>query len=336
LHYFVLPPEIYEKASPTMKNCKVIILITLLSSFSLFSVKANASDVNNFLGFWLSGAYSTMLHNVDMVHNEFGGAAELGFTYELQHRHLLFNLGVGYTYQNTGINVPDFSYSQGTFEAPLYDSEGDALIYNYNVSNRIERIGAHYVPIQLMLGGQFGKFYFLAGGKFRLAISASTKVKSDITTTGTYPQFIDDFANMYNHAFFDHKPFESKGTTSLNHCAALSVEIGWRLGMKSTRETGFDAPKDGKARYRLGFFADYGLLNIHRNREEPALYVADDFMSLYQANPNLDLNSVVNMNHSFNTSRFNDSKVNNLFVGIKFTMLFALPHRGPCIHCDDY
>lgn len=298
--------------------------------------RAKAGGVNNFVGFWLSGSYSTMLHDVEQVHNEFGGAAEFGLTYELQKRHFLFDVGVGYTYQNTGLNVPDFSYSQGTLENPLYDSQGDALIYNYNVANRVERITAHYVPIQLMFGGQFGSFYFLAGGKFRLSLSAKTKVKADLTTTGTYPQFIDDFANMYNHAFFDHKPFTSKGSTSLNHCAAVSLEIGWRLGQRATRETGFDAPKDGKIRYRIGLFADYGVLNIHRNSEEPDLYVADNFMSLYQENPNINLNDVVVMNHSFNTVRFDNSKVNNLFVGVKFTMLFQLPTPGMCIHCDDW
>ena len=320
-----------------MKVGKVTIFaLVFVMANALFAQRATAANVRNFLGFWVAGGYSTMLDDIKDIHNEFGGAAEVGFNYELQKRRFLFNVGVGYTYQNTGINVPDFSYSQGTFEDPLYDSQGDALVYNYNVSNRVERVTAHYVPIQLMFGGQFGSFYFLAGGKFRLSVAAKTKVKADITTTGTYPQFIDDFANMYNHAFFNHKPFESKGSTSLNHCAAVSLEIGWRLGQRATSETGFNAPKDGKIRYRIGLFADYGLLNIHRNKQEPLLQVEEQFMSRYQENPNLNLNDLVTMNHSYNTTRFDNSKVNNLIVGVKFTMLFQLPSRGMCIRCDDW
>lgn len=315
-----------------MKSYKVKIVSLALLMCALCPFSATA--VNNFVGFWAAGAYSTMLHDIEDVKNEFGGAAELGFTYELQHGHLLFNVGLGYTFQNTGLSVPDLSYSQGTRSNPLYDSEGDALIYNYNITNRVDRLTTHYMPLQVMLGGQFGNFYFLAGGKFRLSLKSQTKIKADITTTGTYPQFIDDFADMYNHAFFNHKEFTTKSTTELNHSMAVSLELGWQLGRRSTGETGFNAPKDGKIRYRIGLFADYGLLNLHRNGTEPELFVSDDFMKRYQDNPGLDVNELVKMNHTFETLRSDNAKVNNLFVGLKFTMLFQLPHRGPCIHCD--
>lgn len=316
-----------------MKSFKVKILLLSLLAW-IMSPRASYA-VDNLVGFWVAGAYSTMLHDIKDVHNEIGGVGEIGFTYELQHGHLLFNLGIGYTYQNVGLSVPNFSHHQGTRSNPVYDSEGDALIYNYNVDNRVDRLTTHYLPLQIMLGGQFGNFYFLAGGKFRLSMSTKTKINADITTTGTYPQFIDDFADMYNHAFFDHKHFTTNSTTTLNHSAAVSLELGWQFGKRSTRETGFSLTRqDSKIRYRVALFADYGLLNLHRNGTKPELSISEDFMKRYQEEPNLDINELITMNHTFETLRADNAKVNNLLVGLKFTMLFQLPHKGPCIHCD--
>ena len=110
-----------------------------------------------------------------------------------------------------------------------------------------------------------------------------------------------------------------------------SLEVGGRLGF-ITDAVGYDVPKR-RTELRLAAFVDYGLLDIHRNRDLPGLkpltnYIADE---AYKSNSMID---GLEMNDVMSTAGFAKS-VNSLTVGIKFTFLFQLPEPGQCVICRD-
>ena len=168
-----------------------------------------------------------------------------------------------------------------------------------------------------------------------------------LTTYGEYNQF-DAFRSMPEYQFFDDLPINSSVRTTLKLGINLSVEMGGRLGLV-TNAIGYDVPKR-KIEYRLAGFVDYGLMDIHYQREQLALgtYNPANHDQILPIEGNLSYNSgstvpvygttsmVDNlvMNDIMSTTGFAAS-VNNLVVGLKFTVLFQLPEAGQCVICRD-
>ena len=117
----------------------------------------------------------------------------------------------------------------------------------------------------------------------------------------------------------------------------LSLEIGGRLGAVNDA-VGYDVPKR-KIEYRLAAFVDYGLLDIHTNRTldglvMPSGYNVGETAPVYNTTSmidNLEMNDIM----STPTGLPSRQSVNNLMLGIKFTVLFQLPEPGQCVICRD-
>ena len=111
----------------------------------------------------------------------------------------------------------------------------------------------------------------------------------------------------------------------------MSFEIGGRLGVINSA-VGYDVPKR-KIEYRLAGFVDYGLLDIHKADTKdgftaPSSYNAREAYNKTTMVDNLQVNDLMS------TTDF-ASKVNNLMIGLKFTILFQLPEPGECVICRD-
>ena len=83
----------------------------------------------------------------------------------------------------------------------MRDTEGD--IFNMHVHVDKSRDLAHMVNlnIPLLVGGEWGRFYFLVGPKVSLNLYGSTSSVAQITTYGEYDRYYDDFYDMPNHQF---------------------------------------------------------------------------------------------------------------------------------------
>ena len=104
------------------------------------------------------------------------------------------------------------------------------------------------LQIPLLLGGQWGKFYFLTGAKFDYALYTINHLKADQETIKgsiTYQK--------------------RDSTISFKPNLMVSAELGFRLG-DVFEETGFDVPNP-IAQYRLALFADVGVLPINKEAQ---------------------------------------------------------------------
>lgn len=288
----------------------------------LLCVLALPAQVKNYISVWGDLGEATLLTEfADMgAGSSMGVGAGLGVGYELQANRFLFTVGVNANVAHSGFDLSNIERT-----LPATDTEGDPLNYIISSNSRKDFYTNTSVQVPLMLGGQFNRFFFLVGAKFDVSVACASRVKAEISTKGDYPQFIDPFEHMPEHGFYDNAPFERKGKIEFNPNVMASVELGWRLGLIA-HGTGFDVPKP-KTIYRLSLFADYGLLDLHRRGY-------NDFFTWQDAV--IDANAINNigMNDVLSTSLARKA-VNNLMVGVKFTVLFRLPERGSCVLCKD-
>ena len=199
-----------------------------------------------------------------------------------------------------------------------------------------------------MIGVQHRKFYLLAGVKVGANVLTRAHSTAIVNTFGRYQDpnnklIFDDFRNMPEYQFFNGYQLKGSAKASLGMNVDLSFEIGGRLGQVYDA-VGYDVPKR-KIEYRLAAFVDYGLLDIHTNRDLRGIVMPEGYnvgatSPVYNTTSmidNLQVNDIMStqtVNADGTTQPFAKS-VNSLMVGIKFTVLFQLPEPGQCVICRD-
>lgn len=262
----------------------------------------------------------------------FGGAGGiLGLGYGYQYGNFIMQAGVEFDYKGSYSKVKDFNIQAGEMvdantglsieygtritadmnpiaQGGFYDTEGDRFVMLYKFKKYKDFYHIGYLNIPLLFGGKFGKFYFLAGGKFGINIFAMARTSASHSATAYYPQFIDVFGDMDDH--FLVTEYKSGGNTHFNGKLSYNVSASLELGITL-----------GKT--RIAFFADYGLLNIGKN------YVSTentngDFIHIPATDPiytgNIDPNTI-HYNSILTSNQSSSGKIHPLMAGIKLTVL---------------
>ncbi len=307
------------------KTVKICVLSILLASF----LTPATAQVQHFLGAWAHGGEYSYLATLDRsrfdMSSSLGGGGGIGFAYELRAGdHFLLNLGVGANTVWTRFKVPDCQYVMHN----VIDSEGEVFDYIYNVEHRRDAYWVTSLQVPLMVGGQWGRFYFLAGAKFDMAFFTQTTMKADISTIGDYPQYIAQLHNIPQQGFVDNMPWVQQTRIGMKPNVTASFEIGCRLG-EIYKETGYDVPSQ-KVQYRIALFADHGLLDPHIATQNdlmhiPATYNAGNPLTGLNASDVMACKEVSNIMGRFDT----------FMIGAKFTVLFRLPKAKSCVICRD-
>ena len=124
----------------------------------------------------------------------------------------------------------------------------------------------------------------------------------------------DEWEEMDNHGYRKNVDLAQSGSrVPFKMDIMLSAEVGYEWVMKETW------------RLRLAAYADYGLVNINPKGNDYAAFVpaATKFdFATYQLHP------------SFGSRETSSAGVHNLFVGLKFTILYTLYQPDKCILCS--
>lgn len=313
-----------------MKNTFQYSIIACLLWAVSCPATARNTDIKHLVGVSAEVGEWSLLPQGSSLNSSLGGAGSVGFVYDLQAGHFLFDLGVCITGGQTTFNVPDWSY---TFTDQT-DSEGDMFDYVCSVNKRTDAYSNIAVKVPLLLGGQWGRFYALAGVKVGVNAFTKANMTAALSAYGQYFQYVngqkvymfDRFFDEppYTDAFFANRKLTGSEKTSFNVNLDASVEIGARLGFM-TDHTGFDVPKS-KVQYRLAVFADYGVLDLHKAQTGNAVDV--NSQNVGGSENALQMHNILSTENVAST-------VNNLLVGIKFTVLFELPQTKGCVICRD-
>lgn len=306
------------------KRIFCLILLALLGTTMMFAQTKRQIRDSHIDFIYLTGdmGYHGFLNNYEYLRNGAGVGAELGLGYRMYHNHFIMSVGVEGKYGFASVLPTDETRSFPNTP----DSEGDLMTLNAKINNRKDLIQTLDLQIPVLLGGEWYHFYFMAGAKAGLNAWGSAVTQAKVTTSGTYNRFPTDFEDMPNHQYLTDAPLRSdKQKISFRPQVYATAEIGYRFG-ELYRVNGADIPKS-KYRFYLAAFAEYGLLNMHKTTGTQAAVVP------YQT-PDGSYSFMVSP--AYNSVTYRDAVVNNLMVGLKFTVLFQLPKGKVCVICKEH
>lgn len=257
-----------------------------------------------------------------------GGGAGLG--YQLRYKRFLFTTGLEFEIFTTANNIygqsEDNSLLIRTFGMQPYE---DKMTYQYRFTDMKDHIMAGYVQIPVLAGMEFWKnrMYFLAGAKVGLNVMGSSKLNTNLTTVIEDKELNQPLDNMYTHSLVTDQPFESpKVNARLGLNLGLSAEIG--VNIESFIKKKDEKPRSkrepekfsDRLRYRIGLFAEYGVLNVL----QPSALGNNDFPAVF-----LDNTDPLKLTYtsSLMTSSASTGKLNPFLVGVKVAMFYELPRK---------
>lgn len=303
--------------------------------FALLLCGSLNAKVDHYMGLYVDAGEWSLMPAQSKYSMSYGAGGDLGFLYELQAgakykpARFLFDVGLG-------VKGGWTSYMQSSdMEIPLpgqKDLDEDTFDYIYEVKDRHDSYADVTVHVPVLLGFQYKRFYMLAGVKLTPHFLTFMQIDAKVKTYGRYEQFAIH-SNMPEYQFFDNIPLKGSSRATLNFHADASLEIGGRLGT-ITDETGFDVPPRN-IECRLAGFVDYGFMDMHYSPAQPLEgLTAPSSYNAEEAYKTTTMIDKLTVNDIMSTKDF-ASKVTNLMVGIKFTILFRLPEPGQCVICQD-
>ncbi len=241
-----------------------------------------------------------------------GGGAGLNVTYNLEYKHFLFETGLDFRFLN--------STSAYGFTAIRNDLTYPGTTYSYLFDNVREMRNMIEFGVPVMFGAQFNRFYFLLGAKvhYGLPMGYSQKGKYDIVVND--PALIEP----YGLGIYEMNGQTRQEIVFKQPDISAAAEIGIDLDEWLQKDP--DPKKKVKVKpgerqpfgrqhvhYRIGLFAEYGVLNTNATPAANPVEFATDAIEVKNGNTLLAMNG--------------DTKLNNLFVGAKFTIQFEVPGK---------
>ena len=277
-----------------MRKTLAIILLSLSSTFI---------QAQHWLGGSVDADLNWQLDNIEITKAKPGGGGAIGAVYQFQYDHFTLETGINGTYSHSVVGVNDT-----LLHFDMIDTKGQQFIYNGYLKDRRDVSKNLSVNIPLMLGVELDYYYAIAGAKLSLNLLTRTQQTTLLSTTGDYDIYYDPLVNMPNHGFHD---FEKEQTNGKMKYKLLDVRVAAEIG------TLFYA-SDRASKYRIGLFAEYGVLNVREQPTEQSLLIPD--LSEYMH---------CQMNHIYSSSYNSTSPVHNLSCGIRLTVLFYIDNtRG--------
>ena len=335
--------NMYKRLSFTNMKTTAIKLFIFLACWIFIPYTAHAQEDNrptNYIGLQLGGGFSNLFvtnPGGGLVSRpmQLGGGAMAGVFYNFEYKHFLIHTGFGvsHTYNRNRFDIQDITASI---------TEYPTMKYHYTFDNYMAHTmyGQGYVPV--MLGANYDKWYFLIGAKVGLIpFGGYTRSETDVTLWATDEDIIDPLEGLFTHEM---QTYHLQSQQQALDFQPLNVMASAELGITLNHRVWQPKPRvkmdraqqyreairrkttQERTSYRLSLFADLGLWNIRPTYQaNPAAYEAQPeggIASLHSIS-NIELHS------TFGYEPYRNSLLNNLFVGLKFTMQLELPKPLP-------
>ena len=281
------------------------------------------------IAFWGGVGYSGLLNSYDM--GEFGkhsfvggGGGLIGLGYEYHYKKFQMYFGPEFRIFSSQDNL---LYNQAAAQLRLPEYGQTYNYYFANTGGKYEKLSQTEIVGQVMLPimfgaafpiENFGKLFFMAGGKIGYTLLSSYSQKGTLTTAISDNWAFDE--NWYN---IGHNT-ESKsgklysGSDKFGLDATVSAEFG--IVLDDFLPADFqDANEDSKHPWhmRVSLFVDYGLPNLNIATDKP-FAAANEAEIAQPGTHGLETQSL------HGSSWAQGSRVNSLLVGAKFTALLQL------------
>ena len=299
----------YEKYQASLENPKTEVIsyfnLGLRAGYSAMMDKIQPAENGSL---WGAG---TLNQKNALQQLKGGGGAGLDLTYNLEYGHLLFVTGIDFRFLN--------STSAYGFQVNRQEQTYNAT-YSYLFDNLKETRNLMQLGVPLMLGAQFSRYYFLLGAKVGVSLWGNYSQKGQYDIVVTDPAFIDPYGRGI-HAISGEteQPIKFR-QPELSLAAEFGLDLDEWL-QKQPDPKSKTKVKPGQRlpfgpehiHYRVGLFAEYGVLNTNATPQADPVTFAQSNELIQKTNTMLAMNG--------------DTKLNNLFVGAKFTIQFEVPGK---------
>lgn len=288
-----------------MKKIVFIVCLALLSMWVNAHTRLTP-ETYHFVSLHADAGYSALLHNIQGHAPSAGMNTNLGIDYRLYHNVFLFSVGVEGMYELNANRMEDHDEA-----IPMMDTEGDIFQMHLHVDKARDLSHMVNLNIPLLMGGEWGRFYFMIGPKFSINMYGATTSSAKVTTYGEYERYYDDFYDMPNHQFITGMPVKSDMLKmKWNFNILAHIEIGGRIGHMFKHKQ-FRLNPD-KVRMYLAGYVDFGVLNLITGKGGAPVfgYEETDHGVQFYSQPLLLSNLT------------DGATFRNLNIGIKYTIAF--------------
>lgn len=305
----------------------LLALVIMVSTADAANKKKNNKRFNDMHLFdvWGGVGYSGMVNNystLDVYNTTLdprfigGGGGLVGFGYEYRYKKFMLNVGPEFRIFSSQDNLNFADPLQGTRQ----DYSSMVQFYDFQKYHETQTVGQIMLPI--LFGGNFGRYYFLAGAKVGYTLLHSWKQAGKLTTSVKEQIAYDEWFDVPSHDLITDKLAQHslnnatiKGTNPFGLDVALSAEFGINLDefFSDSWNSKNDKSKHPQ-HFRVAAFIDYGL-------PLPTLNVAAGAAPLAIEPVAADGGGLTQVNSIHQTDAAADKNVNSLLVGVKGTWL---------------
>ena len=295
----------YEKYQENLENPKT----EAVSYFNLGLRLGYAAMMDKLNGTYMGAGTLNQSNALQQLKG--GPGVGLDITYNLEYGHFLFETGLDFRFLN--------STSAYGFQAIRNDLTYPGTTYSYWFDNVREMRNMLEFGIPVMFGAQFNRFYFLVGAKvhYGLPMGYSQKGLYDIVVND--PSLLEPYGmGIHELNGQTNQPIQFK-QPDLSVAAEIGIDLDEWLQAQPDKKKAKVKPGQrlpfGREHihYRVGLFAEYGVLNTNNTPAANPVEFAADQVAVQKTNTLLAWNG--------------DTKLNNLFVGAKFTIQFEVPGK---------
>lgn len=246
-----------------------------------------------------------------------GPGAGLSATYELQYGAFRFETGLDFTWLNSRSDYA-FTLTRGNTYSDDYTTSRQLYSYTTDDLREVRNVG--YLGLPIMFGAQFSRYYFMVGAKVGYGLFGTFSQKGRYDITVEDEELLEPYGlGIYDvPAASDHKLQFKQPSVSV--CAEVGLDLDeWLQAQPAKKKKRVKAGERlpfGKEyiHYKVSAFAEYGVLNTNSPSGKLPLAFAQGNAQATDAHSMLALSG---------------TKLNNLFVGLKFTVQFEIPGKTP-------
>ena len=250
-----------------------------------------------------------------------GAGAGLSATYELEYGAFRFETGLDFTWLNSR---SDYGFAL-TRSNNYYPAEGATPIhqtYTYTTDDLREVRNVGYIGLPVMFGAQFNRYFFMLGAKVGYGLFGNYSQRGLYDITVLDEEILEPYGMGIvdvPQAAADNRKLSMR-QPSVSVCAEFGIDLDeWIQAQPDKKSKKRVKPGErlpfGREHihYKVSAFAEYGVLNTNNpTGAMPLTFNGKNDYSPQATNSMLALS---------------DTKLNNLFVGLKFTVQFEVPGK---------
>lgn len=324
---------------------KKIVTLTLMIISSMV-MQAQIRDfyfnkVKHYIGTSFEAGYAmnpNSISDANQILAPSGVGGGVSLFYELQYKHLLFQVGVGAEY-----NLWHQKLTNQSYETSVKEYSTMTLHYDMTSVEERQQYGVAYVPV--FVGGIFGGFYFLVGTKIGLlSFHGYGRPSSTINIWATDEDVIDPMCDLYTHNlhtfYVENKQRVNFSPVNIMASAEIGVDFDHWLVMRPQSSRWKYYSRNGKkwVHLRVSLYVDYGLSNLHRYTLNEIPFKNGDVNMRNGGMFAFEDVDCIKIGSWTGFKPYAEQKLNNLSVGIKFTMTSTIfgNMKKACLCEKDY